>query len=182
MRPALLLLLLILLSACNKSKSVHNDDLNAQAINDSSASIIVSESAIDSLANLDYTSYWIVIADTSLLYDPLLKKMGELSLKLNSPIDSMGRFYNRKKDLVALPDTDDDELYAGEYFPRRYESDYLSIEYLNWYNELSNEKMLVIMAGIFVNESTADTALNKLKLINTQALKFKSKLYTGCMH
>ena len=110
MRPALLLLLLILLSACNKSKSVHNDDLNAQAINDSSASIIVSESAIDSLANLDYTSYWIVIADTSLLYDPLLKKMGELSLKLNSPIDSMGRFYNRKKDLVALPDTDDDEL------------------------------------------------------------------------
>ena len=53
---------------------------------------------------------------------------------------------------------------------------------LNWYNELSNEKMLVIMAGIFVNESTADTALNKLKLINTQALKFKSKLYTGCMH
>ncbi|WP_262490545.1 hypothetical protein [Hymenobacter sp. CRA2] len=33
--------------------------------------------------------------------------------------DTLGRFFDEQKNLIRLPDDDEDELYAGDYFPRR---------------------------------------------------------------
>jgi hypothetical protein len=141
-----------------------------------------SESSVDSSIFQDYTNYWIVIADTGLKYDQLLKQMLVLNEKVKLPIDSMGRFYNRKKDLIALPDNDEDEMYAGEYYPRRFESDFLSIEYLNYYTSSSKEKVMSIVAGVFINESTADSVLTQIRNFKSSAFKLKANLYTGCIH
>ena len=176
------LLFSVLLFSCNRPDNLNTANETTNFSADSVAQQIVSESTVDSLLSDDYTNYWVVISDSGMNYDSLLIKMNYLSANLNWPIDSMGRFYNRKKNLIALPDDDADEMYAGEYFPRRFESDYLSIEYMNWYTDRSEEKMMGIVVGIVEQESTADSLLLKLKSINTASFKFKSKLYTGCIH
>ncbi|MBX2930639.1 MAG: hypothetical protein KF781_01690 [Chitinophagaceae bacterium] len=45
----------------------------------------------------DVATYFILIADTSLDYYFLHKKMVDFSRQLNIPIDTMGRFYNQEK-------------------------------------------------------------------------------------
>jgi hypothetical protein len=176
------ILLLFILAGCSDSNSPKSDiSVSVQKID----TIVNLDSSVNSVASSiyqDYTNYWIVIADTGLKYDQLLKQMLVLNEKVKLPIDSMGRFYNRKKDLIALPDNDEDEMYAGEYFPRRFESDFLSIEYLNYYTSSSKEKVMSIVAGVFINESSADSVLTQIRNFKSSAFKLKANLYTGCMH
>jgi len=176
-----LILLIFLLAACNDSQKqmarVDVVEKNSAVIVDSNDSLVDT-----STVNEDYTDYWIVIADSGLDYPQLLNRMVQLKNECNLPVDSMGRFYNKKKNLIALPDDDEDELYAGEYYPRRFESDYLSIEYLNFYQSSSSEKMMSIVAGIYEDKLKADSLYTALKPKCNTLMKFKTNLYTGCMH
>ena len=85
------------------------------------------------IASDEYATYHILIVDTATSYNDLLIKMTDLSLRVQLPIDSMGRFFDPVANLIKLPDNDEDEIYAGDYFPRRVPSETLSIEYLNLY-------------------------------------------------
>ncbi len=58
--------------------------------------------------------------------------MNKLSKGLSIKVDMMNPSYNKSKNLIASPTNYEDELYAGEYFPRRELSDFLSLEYLNF--------------------------------------------------
>lgn len=69
-----------------------------------------------------YYTYFVIVADTSLNYFTLHKKMFELHRNFNIPIDTMGRYFNKDKNVIALPDNSEDEMYAGEYLPRRFPS------------------------------------------------------------
>lgn len=128
--------------------------------------------------------FYVVIADQNENYQTLHKKMIDLKVKLNLPIDSLGRSFNKKKDLIALSENDADELYAGQYYPRRYASKYLSIEYLYVYDDKTHydSKNMVLVTGIFENEKAADSALVVLKKFEKNAIKLKSIIYVGCMH
>ena len=44
------------------------------------------------------------------------------------PTDTMGRFYNKFIDLIALPDDYENIMYAGQYFERREPTENLSLE------------------------------------------------------
>ena len=78
-----------------------------------------------------YMDAFVVVADTSQDYHELRTRMFSIAHQLGLQIDTMGRGYDAAKHLITLPLEDADELYAGEYFPRRYPSETLSLEYLS---------------------------------------------------
>jgi hypothetical protein len=108
--------------------------------------------------------------------------MIDLKTKSKIPIDTMGRIYNKKKNLIALPDNDKDEIYAGEYFPRRFPSENLSLEYLNFYQKQAGEKTIALVTGIYETEKSADSVLTVLRKIEPRVFKIKADIYVGCMH
>jgi len=90
-------------------------------------------------SDFNNATYFVLVADTGKDYSSLRRKMFDLRNTLKISIDTMGRIYNKKKNLIALPDNDKDEIYAGEYFPRRFPSEKLSLEYLNFYQKQAGE-------------------------------------------
>lgn len=141
--------------------------------------LITDSNAIDTAL---YTNYYLVVADTSLSYAKLHQQMMSLNRTLKLSIDTLGRYYNKEKDLIALPDNDADELYAGEYYPRRYPSEDLSLEYLNYYTQKAGEKTIALVAGMYAEPKAADSALIALQRVNPKAFKLYSRVYVGCMH
>lgn len=133
-------------------------------------------------AGQDMATYYVVVADTSLDYNFLDKKMFELNRQFKIPIDSMGRFYNKAKNLIALPDNDDDEIYAGDYYPRRYPSENLSLEYLGFYQSRARKKTIALVTGIYETKKSADSALRIIQQAERKGFKIKSEIYIGCMH
>ena len=104
-----LILLIFFLAACDDSQK---QMARVDVVEKKSTKIVDSnDSLVDTLTVIeDYSDYWIVIADTGLEYPQLLSRMVQLKNECNLPVDSMGRFYNKKKNLIALPDDDEDEL------------------------------------------------------------------------
>ena len=146
-------------------------------------SIVMDSVKVDSdLTEDEYATYHIVIIDTAKLYNGLLAKMTDLSVRIGSPIDSMGRFFDPVDNLIKLPDNDADEVYAGDYFPRRTPSETLSIEYLSLYKGDAGEKTMALVAGIYENEYRSDSALRILIKHEKTAFKIKSDIYIGCLH
>lgn len=137
---------------------------------------------IKDTTDYENATYYFVIADTNRNYSIICHKMFNLHKQCRISIDSLGRLYNKKKDLIALPENDEDEMYAGDYFPRRHPSDFLSLEYLDFYSQQPNNKTIALMAGIFESEHSADSLLSILKPIEKNSFILKAKIYIGCMH
>lgn len=178
------LIFTLLLAACGRPVQEENND-GIKAVPDTvinrndTANVIAEEDSNDE--NYDVT-YFVLVADTGLDYFRLCQKMISLHDKLKIPIDTMGRFYNQAKDLIALPDDDEDEIYAGAYYPRRFPSDNLSLEYLNFYSKQSKEKTIALLAGIYETEKSADRALSIIKQVELNAFIVKADIYIGCIH
>lgn len=146
------------------------------------ASLEADSALYNDTTNYDHATYFVLVADTNLEYSVLRKEMFDINEQLNIPIDTMGRFYNKTKNLIALPDNDADVMYAGDYFPRRFPSSNLSLEYLDFYQRKSREKTIALVAGIYETEKSADSALTALQKNVTRAFKIKADIYVGCMH
>ncbi|WP_293313349.1 hypothetical protein [Pedobacter sp. UBA5917] len=134
----------------------------------------------DTLDN--FAEYYVAVLDTNASYNPIHSKMFSASKTLNIPIDTLGRYYNKKKNEIILSENDPDEIYAGEYFPRRSPEENLSLEYLNMYKPDAKAKTIALVAGIYADKDSAAVALKKLKNIEPKAFVLKSKIYIGCMH
>lgn len=130
----------------------------------------------------EMATFHVVVADTGSNYYTLHHEMLELNRILNIPVDTMGRSYYPSKDLIALPENDQDELYAGDYYPRRFPSKSLSLEYLGLYQDKAGEKTIALVAGIYESPSSADTMLAAIKGINSKAFVIPAEIYTGCIH
>ncbi len=130
----------------------------------------------------DYAEYYVVIADTGENYLSLQQTMLALSKTTGIKIDTLDRSYRSDKNLIALPDNYDDDIYAGDYYPRRSPGTFLSIEYLNLYKEDSPEKMMALISGIYENKSSADSALEVVNNTKMYAFIQKTKMYIGCIH
>ena len=131
-----------------------------------------------------YMNAFIVIADSSQVYSELKLKMFNLKDKLNVEIDTMGRGYNKTKDLICLPENDEDEIYAGDYFPRRFPSETLSLEYLDYYDKKNGEKTIGLIVGILQQKEklNAERLLKKLSEFFPNAYILNTDIYMGCMH
>ncbi len=133
-------------------------------------------------AEEDYVVLYAVIADTGYNYFLLNRAMYNLSAAMHIPVDTNGRHYDPQKKKIVLSDTDEDEMYRGEYFPRRFPSSYLSMEYYATYTSDSCGDVMALCAGLFENESEADSVLTLIKSATPKAFKVAAKMYLGCMH
>lgn len=147
--------------------------------------VLLTETAVvepDAEVISEYEHYYIVFADTAFNYHALRKQMYVLKDKLEIEIDTMGRGYDPLKNLICLPLTDPDDSWAGEYYPRRFPSASLSLEYLDLYMKGANGKTIALVAGIYEQEHQADSALLRLKPFSPNAFRTYSELFVGCMH
>lgn len=164
----------ILFSCGNETETA--DAVVAPAESDS---IISSETEDDMVE--EYGNFFVVIADTGFDYYTLHQLMVELNKATGIEIDTMGRYFNKEKNLIALPDDDEDEMYAGDYFPRRFPSHVLSLEYLNQYMP-SGDKTIGLIVGILETEQEADSIMSILKPGVPEIFRVQSEIYLGCMH
>ena len=125
---------------------------------------------------------YVVVAGTGLYYLELREQMLGYQNTLGQQIDTMERTYDKAKNLIALPDNHEDEIYAGDYLPRRYPSSTLSLEYLQFYQEAASEKSIAVVTGIYERKESADSALIILRKINPKTFVVKSDIYMGCIH
>ncbi|MDO6518138.1 hypothetical protein Q4562_12905 [Zobellia uliginosa] len=132
----------------------------------------------------EYMNAYIVVSDTSENYFELRQKMFDLHDKLKMEIDTMGRGFDKKKNRICLPENDEDEIYAGDYFPRRYPSETLSLEYLAYYTNTkkSAENTIALVAAITEDKEKADQKLLEVKKHFDQAFIVNSRIYMGCVH
>ena len=133
-------------------------------------------------ADADYATYYVIVVDTSLDYNFLHNKMFTLNKELNISIDTMGRYFNKDKNQIVLPDNDKDKMYAGQYYPRRDPSNTLSLENLSYYDTKAGENTIALVAGIYETQKSADSALIVLKNKEKKTFKVKANIFIGCMH
>jgi hypothetical protein len=140
---------------------------------------------LDSMSDGDHDEMqevWVLVGDTSSNYFELDAEMYLWSGQLNWGIDTMERYYNREKKALVVSDKSEDEIYRGEYFPRRFGTETLSIEYLNTYTKFTTANTFALVFGIFESEDEAKKALNKSIKVSQRAFVLPSNLYMGCMH
>lgn len=128
---------------------------------------------------------YVVIADTSQNYYELNSLMYELEKKLNLKVDTLGKTFNEKKNMICLPDEDEYQMYAGDYFPRRHSSDFLSLEYFDYYREANlrlEDKTIALVVLISSDETMAQKKLNKIKKNAKNAFIYEGKINIGCMN
>ncbi|MBX2971505.1 MAG: hypothetical protein KF797_00230 [Flavobacteriales bacterium] len=130
---------------------------------------------------MGHAEFHVTIADTSHDFARLEALMQELAATLPASIDMMGRRYHPERDSLLLPFDDADELYAGSYFPRRFPSGDLSIEYLDNYTTAS-PGAFALVTGIWETSQQADSALRGLAPMAPSAFTVQAELFLGCMH
>lgn len=135
---------------------------------------------IDTAEDKPYATFYITMVDTAADYPLLDKKMYALSAATHILVDTQERHYDKKKKEIICPEDSDDEMYRGEYYPRRYEGVSLSIEQMSWFQEKS--KQMGLMAAICTTSEQADSVLNVIKPFAPRAYVYKASLYMGCMH
>lgn len=170
------------LLSCNNgttTPTLKDSTTNGQVITTDSITLISTEQADTE----NYADYYITIADTSHNYHELDKSMYLLAQSTRLAIDTGNRYYNQKRNEIILREDDEDEIYRGEYYPRRFEElPYLSLEYCDQYQQNSTHKNIALMAAICETKKTADSVCSIIKPYSPKAYVIKSKLYTGCMH
>lgn len=145
----------------------------------------------DSIAEheINYVTNHILIIDTSYNYNELRETMMQYSADFDYIIDTLNRFFDVEQNLIRLPDDDEDEIYAGDYIPRRFGNDFLSIDYLPYYdttihfNSFNVSKMAII-AGFFEKEeeTQANEFLTKIKKQYPSSYIHTTEIYVGCIH
>lgn len=130
----------------------------------------------------DYQTLYITIADTGTDYYKQRTLMSEISSALHIPIDTMNRYYNAEKDEIVVAEDDEDEMYRGEYAPRRFPSQYLSLDYMFVYCRNTGKKNIAVVAGIFESKKSADSLQSVLLVHAPKCFVATGNVFVGCMH
>lgn len=170
----------IVLFSCGETAKTGSGDT---AKTDTAIARLGGNNVHDSLmAGGEMQRFYIVVADTARDYYGLHKTMLRLQKETKLEIDSFGRSYNAKKNQVTLPADSEDEIYAGEYFPRRHASANLSIEHFDTYTPQTTTGNFALVCGIFGTGREADSLARIVKPLNKNTFVITSVLYIGCMH
>ncbi|HYV95794.1 MAG TPA: hypothetical protein VE978_28745 [Chitinophagales bacterium] len=150
-------------------------------------SIVFSQTTtkIETPDNEHYEWVYIVFAGTSLDFHALDSVCNKIAI-VTSEKYSNKLVYDKQRGMI-VPDSSDDELYAGDYSPRRYPEESISIEMLWYYFQNASllsdsDKRMAIVTGIFENKSDAQENLKKIRPVVPDAYIKRIELYMGCMH
>lgn len=132
----------------------------------------------------EHAEAYVLVADTSNNYHALRNILQQAHEKTGRKIDSLGRAYYPEKDSILVPADDEDEMWAGDYYPRQTFDDFLSIEYVSLYRYKENYegRTMAAVLGIYAQSSTADSILQLVKPQFGNAHVIKTTIYLGCMH
>jgi len=84
--------------------------------------------------------------------------------------------------MILLPENDEDEIYAGDYFLRRNPETHLSLEYLSLHQDKAKDKTIALVSGIYEQKHSADSSLSMLQQHAPNSFVVKTKVYIGYMH
>lgn len=131
-----------------------------------------------------YMDAFVVIADTSQDYDELRDKMFVLAGIAQFEIDTLGRGYDKEKGIICLPDGHEDEIYAGHYFPRRFPSETLSIEYLGHYmdGKKATKGTFALVVAITDKPGAAISTLTEIRKYMDRPYILQASIFIGCAH
>ena len=133
----------------------------------------------------EYEDAYVVIADTGNNYMMLDDHLYMLGNKLRLPVDTMNRHYDKLKHKIVLAEDDEDEMYRGEYYPRRSEdTSFLSLEHADQYFAANtcDTNVFALVADICSNQKRADSIRKWILPAAPNTMVVKTKIYTGCMH
>ena len=170
-----------ILFSCNNSQQESKKSADTTAANKPAAAVD-SSAIIDVNDTSDNATLYLTIVDTGQDYFALRTTMFEVNKKTHLKIDTMNRYYNTRKKEIVLSDTDEDEIYRGEYFPRRFPGENLSLEYYSVFDNHSTKKNIALVAGIYETQKSADSMLSKISKLAPHGFTLKAVVYTGCMH
>jgi hypothetical protein len=128
--------------------------------------------------------YYIVEVAKGYNFDSLKNISANAVSILGSRFEMLDRIYKSGKGII-VPENDNDELYQGEYYPRRpfEDQNFVSIEMSFGFNtEEADTLKMVSIAGIYSLKEQADSVVSLLqgKIPTTKTVK--RELYLGCMH
>lgn len=192
MKVLLLLLTLPLATTCTQKSKMYPPD-----VIQTTAAIPMQKDTLQPVADslaleelpLAYSDFYLVVVDKNIDYKHLNREMKKLSKSFDLEMDTLGRYYNTKRNEIILPEDDEDEIYAGAYYPRRFESKSLSIEYASYFTEEEQFQepkkfpaQMILVAGMFYEKQSADSLMRVLKPKYSKVHIQKAKVYVGCMH
>ncbi len=169
----------LLLAACGNSTTVQPAISQADTAQKPTT---VKAEPTDTTADLEYSTRFVLIADTGTDYAALDRQMYRLGHNTGIKVDTLNRYYDKAKKDIVVAENDDDEMYRGEYFPRRDGDDYLSIEHTSLFDTAAKQANLCIVAGLFESRKSADSLLPFIKRNATRAFVIQARVYEGCMH
>lgn len=185
MKRVVSLFLLVIIASCQKKESVGSSRMNDYAFKSPDSLLIKeSDSTEDPDENSDMGTFYVVeVAEGNDFAELDQIAQGAASL-LGSKTDMMNRIYRKDKGII-VPEDSDDDIYSGEYYPRRpfYDQNFVSIEMAYAYkrNEKDTLKMTVL-ANIFENKAQSDSVVKLLLPSFKGAKTLKTELFLGCMH
>lgn len=185
------LLMLFLFAACNQAKTIEVADTATQPTNSTQAlandtltplSEVISEEDAGEVAT-EYETFHILTIGEGYNYDSLSTQASQVAQHLHVKVDNLERIYDSKKGII-VPDNSDDEVYRGEYYPRRFADPTVSIEmnYAFADSMAEQDKKMIIVAGIYEKKSQADSVLALTKATYPLAKVITKELFIGCMH
>lgn len=191
-----LAMILFSLFSCNKEESESKEIIRSEAsseklmtVNPDDINLEENEEFMDE-SELNY----IISVAEGYNYDSLRAVALQTASLLHFKFDSLGRYYNPQKGIV-VPEDDEDEMWAGEYFLRRSGEDVVSIEMRHAYidtiianNEIAVERFsqdtsrMFVFATMYPDKERADSLADIIRESFPSTRIFPASIYMGCMH
>ncbi|WP_205510603.1 hypothetical protein [Longitalea arenae] len=179
-------LLAIVLFSCGQKPTAAIRSDKSDTIK-TTAPVLAKDSAMDApigAADEESGTFFLVEVARGNNYDSLKDLSTNVAAMLGTKFRMLDRVYKSGKGIIVAEDSED-EMYRGEYFPRRPFDDqhFVSIEMSNGFidNEADTLQMVSI-AGIYSLKSQADSVASLLKDKIPTVKTVKQEMYLGCMH
>ncbi|WP_207510587.1 hypothetical protein [Longitalea luteola] len=177
-------LFLLFVGACGqKSPAIRSGKVDSVKI---AEPVAAKDSAMDEVNSTDEESgtFYVVEVARALNYDSLKVISTNTASLLGTKLNMLDRIYKSGKGII-VPEDSDDELYRGEYFPRRpfEDQNFVSIEMSNGFIDNNADTLeMVVIAGIYSLQSQADSVASLLKDKMSTVKTVKQEMFLGCMH
>jgi hypothetical protein len=179
------LLVLLVVSCGQKPAAIKSDKSDTVKV---AAAIVAKDTAMHEIdgsgAESESATYYLVEVARGRDYDTLKNISTNAASLLGTKFQMLDRIYKSGKGII-VPEDAEDEVYRGEYFPRRpfEDQNYVSIEMSNGFidNEADTLEMVTI-AGIYSLQTQADSVASLLKDKIPTVKTVKRDMYLGCMH
>lgn len=177
--------LLLMAASCSQAPN----KIDKAAIRDSVSLLL--KPGVDTIVNempeeqeSETASYYIVEVAAGYNFDSLKSISTSTAALLGVKFDMLEREYKVQKGII-VPDSSADEMYRGEYYPRRPigNESIVSIEMADSYrNEATDTLQMIVMAGMYAEKRNADSVATLLRKKYPSTKTYISELFLGCMH